>query len=105
MGKEDKIKACPFCERLVTAGKFDEHEKLCKRQAEAYRAALIKSPLVLMDMLTDLRFFMPARTPEEVALANYGKNLLRKCGVLNQKNRLKVIMALFGPEEIKADMV
>lgn len=106
----DNTKTCEFCERKIADGDFAEHEQLCKRLRDTYRSVLARTPeakLVLVDMLSDLGFFneRPSASSEQIALANYGKKLLRKCGVWNKKNRLNIVRALFGPEKIQADMV
>lgn len=71
-----------------------------------YRSVLAKTPeakLVLVDILSDLGFFdeVPIATSEQIALTNYGKRLLKKCGVWNKRNRLNIVRALFRPESKK----
>lgn len=104
-----KLITCDFCERKFSSEEaYNAHNVLCKRLRDIYRHVLGRTQngqLLLVDILTDTGFFdeEPAATSEQIALANYGKKLLRKCGVWNKKNRMNIVRALFGPGKTKAD--
>ena len=84
---------------------YDEHKELKnlladdtgivndKKRREEYHQTF-SSPAgqnVLVDMLYDLKVFDGTATDEDVALANYGRLLLYKIGILREENLNEIV--------------
>ena len=79
--------------------KTDEDQKRFEAKREMYRRVFgsTEGRLVLADMLNDLNHIaIDIEEPEDIALANYGKVLLGKMGILQPHNVYRLVDAYFN---------